>query len=155
MTEEEFQRELNFTVTMSLMRKLFVKELLTYEQYWKIYDLMIGKYHPVGVAAYSFELPYDDLDDEQRKRFQDKVPKRPYRHYDFPKEDNAGENVEETTSSVDVPEKSPEPSEVADESQDGSHLFVADEIKKLKELLDCGALTQDEFEAQKKKLLNM
>ena len=31
---------------------------------------------------------------------------------------------------------------------------VADEIKKLKELLDSGALTQAEFDAQKKKLLN-
>jgi|SRR5579871_1073227 len=31
---------------------------------------------------------------------------------------------------------------------------VADEIKKLKELLDQGAITQEEFDAQKKKLLN-
>ena len=31
---------------------------------------------------------------------------------------------------------------------------VADELKKLKELLDAGALTQAEFDAQKKKLLN-
>jgi len=31
---------------------------------------------------------------------------------------------------------------------------VADELKKLKELLDSGALTQAEFDAQKKKLLN-
>jgi len=31
---------------------------------------------------------------------------------------------------------------------------VADEIKKLKDLLDSGALTQAEFDAQKKKLLN-
>ncbi|MCD8151530.1 MAG: ribosomal protein L7/L12 [Clostridiales bacterium] len=30
---------------------------------------------------------------------------------------------------------------------------VADEIMKLKQLLDCGALTQEEFDAQKKKLL--
>lgn len=40
------------------------------------------------------------------------------------------------------------------EKGSGGH-FVADEIKKLKELLDCGALTQEEFDAQKKKLLNM
>jgi hypothetical protein len=33
-------------------------------------------------------------------------------------------------------------------------ILVADEIKKLKELLDSGALTQAEFDAQKKKLLN-
>jgi hypothetical protein len=31
---------------------------------------------------------------------------------------------------------------------------VADEIKKLKELLDAGAITQDEYDAQKKKLLS-
>lgn len=31
---------------------------------------------------------------------------------------------------------------------------IADELKKLKELLDSGALTQAEFDAQKKKLLN-
>ena len=32
---------------------------------------------------------------------------------------------------------------------------VADEIKKYKELLDIGAITEEEFESQKKKLLNI
>jgi hypothetical protein len=32
-------------------------------------------------------------------------------------------------------------------------ISVADELKKLKELLDAGVLTQEEFDAQKKKLL--
>jgi hypothetical protein len=31
---------------------------------------------------------------------------------------------------------------------------IADEIKKLKEILDEGAITQEEYDAQKKKLLN-
>jgi len=31
---------------------------------------------------------------------------------------------------------------------------VADEIKKLKALLDSGAITQSEYDSQKKKLLN-
>jgi hypothetical protein len=31
---------------------------------------------------------------------------------------------------------------------------IADELKKLKELLDLGVITQDEFDAQKKKVLN-
>ena len=30
-----------------------------------------------------------------------------------------------------------------------------DEIKKLKELLDCGAITQEEYDAKKKQLLNL
>jgi len=34
-------------------------------------------------------------------------------------------------------------------------LSVADEIKKFKELLDMGAITQDEFEQKKKELLNL
>ena len=34
-------------------------------------------------------------------------------------------------------------------------LSVADEIKKFKELLDMGAITQDEFEYKKKELLNL
>lgn len=33
-------------------------------------------------------------------------------------------------------------------------ISVADELKKLKELLDAGVLTQEEFDAQKKKILN-
>jgi hypothetical protein len=32
---------------------------------------------------------------------------------------------------------------------------VADEIEKLKKLLDSGAITKDEYESQKKKLLDM
>lgn len=32
---------------------------------------------------------------------------------------------------------------------------VADEIKKFKELLDLGAITQEEFDMQKKKLLGL
>lgn len=36
-----------------------------------------------------------------------------------------------------------------------NQINVADELKKLKELLDSGVLTQQEFETQKKKLLNI
>ena len=32
---------------------------------------------------------------------------------------------------------------------------VYDQLKKCKDLLDCGALTQEEFDAQKKQLLEM
>ena len=35
-----------------------------------------------------------------------------------------------------------------------NNLSVADELKKYKELLDLGILTQEEFEKQKSKLLN-
>ncbi len=40
----------------------------------------------------------------------------------------------------------------AKESNTNSSL---DEIKKLKELLDCGAITQEEFDSKKKELLNL
>ena len=43
------------------------------------------------------------------------------------------------------------PCQAASSRQSGS---VADEIKKLKDLLDAGALTQAEFDSQKKKLLS-
>ena len=35
-----------------------------------------------------------------------------------------------------------------------SNISVADEIKKFKELLDIGAITQEEFDAKKKELLS-
>lgn len=40
------------------------------------------------------------------------------------------------------------------QKKSGSHFSVADEIKKLKELLDAGAITQEEYDQQKKKILN-
>lgn len=46
------------------------------------------------------------------------------------------------------------PKEVKKESKQGNSLSVADELTKLKKLYDDGILTKDEFEAQKKKLLN-
>ncbi|RAJ05434.1 putative oligomerization/nucleic acid binding protein [Chitinophaga skermanii] len=36
-----------------------------------------------------------------------------------------------------------------------AEISVADELKKLKDLLDSGAITQEEYDTQKKKLLNM
>lgn len=47
-------------------------------------------------------------------------------------------------------DQQPEPPKVEDQKLTGS---IADELKKLKELLDAGVLTQEEFDAQKKKLL--
>ena len=41
----------------------------------------------------------------------------------------------------------------SDNSQQRTPMSAADEIKKFKELLDCGAITQEEYEEQKKKLL--
>ena len=35
-----------------------------------------------------------------------------------------------------------------------SNISKADEIMKFKKLLDCGAITQEEFDIEKKKLLN-
>lgn len=37
--------------------------------------------------------------------------------------------------------------------EDSTNISIADELKKFKELLDMGAITQDEFDAQKNKLL--
>lgn len=41
------------------------------------------------------------------------------------------------------------------EKTKNSNVFIADEIKKYKELLDMGAITQEEFESKKKELLNI
>lgn len=40
-------------------------------------------------------------------------------------------------------------------AQSPSNVSVADEIKKFKDLLDCGAITEEEYEAKKKELLNL
>lgn len=42
-----------------------------------------------------------------------------------------------------------------DENEAGSTVSVADELKKFKELLDAGIITQEEFDAKKKQLLAM
>lgn len=39
--------------------------------------------------------------------------------------------------------------------KDGSKLKELDDLKKYKDLLDCGAITQEEFETKKKELLNL
>ncbi len=44
-------------------------------------------------------------------------------------------------------------SKTSQSSVENKHLSVADELKKLNDLKDCGALTQEEFELHKKKLL--
>ncbi len=62
-------------------------------------------------------------------------------------------NPQTTQMPQGVGAKAPEPT--APQTQPQADSFsVADEIRKLKELLDCGALTQEEFDAQKKKLLS-
>ncbi|MBD2705507.1 SHOCT domain-containing protein [Spirosoma sp. BT702] len=43
---------------------------------------------------------------------------------------------------------------VKQESKPATTASVADELLKLKQLLDAGAITKDEYESQKKKLLN-
>ena len=40
-------------------------------------------------------------------------------------------------------------------SQQAQQTSTADELRKYKELLDMGAITQEEFEAKKKELLNL
>jgi len=42
-----------------------------------------------------------------------------------------------------------------EEKSKSSETSVADEIKKFKDLLDSGAITEEEFENTKKKLLNL
>jgi predicted Zn-dependent peptidase len=41
------------------------------------------------------------------------------------------------------------------QTQTTNTLSVADELKKFKELLDMGAITQDEFDTKKKELLGL
>lgn len=45
-------------------------------------------------------------------------------------------------------------SKAVSQSRSGGGMSVADELKKLKELVDSGVLTQDEFDAQKNKLMS-
>lgn len=54
---------------------------------------------------------------------------------------------------IEAQDKSTQETENAQMSNDNQHLSVADELKKLKDLLDSGILTPDEFQEQKKKLL--
>lgn len=56
--------------------------------------------------------------------------------------------AKETTKAAPVTEK-----EIKQVPKDLQHLLVADEIKKLFELYKAGALTKEEYESQKKKLL--
>ena len=46
-------------------------------------------------------------------------------------------------------------SNVSSNSNASSLIGVADEIKKFKELLDCEAITREEYEAKKKQLLGL
>lgn len=54
---------------------------------------------------------------------------------------------------IEAQEKYAQGSENVQMSNDNQHLSVADELKKLKDLLDSGILTPDEFQEQKKRLL--
>ena len=45
--------------------------------------------------------------------------------------------------------------EQAKNANSGGNFSTADELKKFKELLDIGAITQEEFDAKKKKLLGL
>lgn len=58
-------------------------------------------------------------------------------------------------SQVNYEQKPPQPTEIAKEpvKVEGTSIGVADEILKLKKLMDEGVITKEEFEAQKKKLL--
>ena len=44
---------------------------------------------------------------------------------------------------------------VAKANEHTSQVGVAEEIMKFKELMDCGAITKEEFEAKKKQLINL
>jgi hypothetical protein len=67
----------------------------------------------------------------------DKKAKKVYEYFNKNYPDKYWEEVEETVENVTV-----------------KHVNVADELLKLKTLLDAGLLTMEEFEAQKSKLLN-
>ena len=45
--------------------------------------------------------------------------------------------------------------EIQEQLTSNSNFSVTDEIKKYKELLDMGAITQEEYERKKKELLNL
>lgn len=52
-----------------------------------------------------------------------------------------------------MPREIAEYKEIQKEMQEDNNISIADEIKKFKDLLDMGAITQEEFENQKQKLL--
>ena len=177
------QGDIVFGMTMQIFRKMFQEGLLSVKEYWTFFDKFKEKNHPDAVTAFLYSDPYDSSDPEQWKKYHDKVPVRlpnrkpedldehdrliPKDEAEFTEEQPAdakpSEEVSEPEEKTVLPNmavsKPIEKESVVEgkpelENGSGGH-FVADEIKKLKELLDCGALTQEEFDAQKKKLLNM
>lgn len=48
MTEQEFRDECIYTVTMSHIKTLLAKGLITEDEYWKINAKMKDRYHPVS-----------------------------------------------------------------------------------------------------------
>ena len=154
-------RNLYFAVTMNMGRQMFSKDIITTEDYWKIFDLMVEKYHPDPRTEFLYAEPYDMTDPEQWKKYYGKVPFRPVKR----KNDSEPDTVE-VASETSAPKTYTKPTDYKNKEEhhtiernppadDNRKLFVADEISKLKELLDCGALTQEEFDTQKKKLLNI
>ena len=71
----------------------------------------------------------------------------------------SGANLEGVISSVirGVPDNLPEGWSLVDGTVEKikEAVLIADEIKKFKELLDAGAITQEEYDAEKKKLLGL
>lgn len=47
MTDEQFEREKNYSVSIYLADKMLKKELINKKEYNKICDLMNKKYHPI------------------------------------------------------------------------------------------------------------
>lgn len=84
-------------------------------------------------------ISYTENDKEYILLFEcsDKKAKKVYEYFNKNYPDKYWEEVEETVENVTV-----------------KHVNVADELLKLKTLLDAGLLTMEEFEAQKSKLLN-
>ena len=48
MTEQEFRDECIYSATMSRVKTMLAKRLITEDEYWKINEKMKARYHPVS-----------------------------------------------------------------------------------------------------------
>ncbi len=73
--------------------------------------------------------------------------------------ENLTKNIEDTKKNINIIKsffgkgKKEEPTPSIPQTQSNSNSSVADELKKFKELLDAGVLTQEEFDRKKKELI--